>query len=424
MSRRLKLLWGFPIAVSKGDLHPDDEATRQVVGPEQGLQGQRGVSLVIAIMIVSVMMLFTTDLIVNSQVNVRLATANRDNLKAEYMAKAAFNFISLFVSADLAFKLTKIQMMGSAAKNGQVIDSFQDPVFALNAFPPIGGETAEMMNSFQEALGLNAVMDSGILEQLKVFDGTFSFKIEDEGRKINVNFFHQGRGTELLMMLESLLSCPAEKAFLEQKKVTPRELAARIKDYIDFKTDADESSGFNDEDEPYLRREPRQRAKNAPLDSLDELKLIEGWDEEVHQVFSPYLTIWPFQADQDKRSFMPLNVNTSSRAMLQCLIPESRGDCQEKVALFFKKREEESLVVGGEGKKMVDVLRETLCYSGGEGTTDRAAWFTQMSNVFRIETIGTVGEAQKRLTAVVERVVPDPQKKEKGSNKLLFWKMN
>ena len=73
---------------------------------------------------------------------------------------------------------------------------------------------------------------------------------------------------------------------------------------------------------------------------------------------------------------------------------------------------------------MVDVLRETLCYSGSEGTNDRASWFTQMSNVFKIETIGTVGDTSKRLTAVIERTVPDLQKKEKGSNKLLFWKMN
>jgi type II secretory pathway component PulK len=225
-------------------------------------------------------------------------------------------------------------------------------------------------------------------------------------------------------MLEGLFSCPAEKAFLEQKKVTPRELAYRIKDYIDFKTDADENSGFNDEDEPYSRREPKQRAKNAPLDSLEEMRQIEGWDEEIHAVFGPYVTIWPFQADQDKRTFMPINVNTASRSLLQCLFPESRGDCQEKVALFFKKRAAESLAVGGEGKKMIDVLRETLCYTGGEGTTDRASWFSQMSNVFRIETLGTVGDAQKRLTAVIERGMPDQKKNEKGSNKLLYWKLN
>lgn len=405
-----KTLWGFPVAPPDGE--PREDA------------GRRGVSLIIAIMIVSVMMLFTTDLIVNSQVNVRLATTNRDNLKAEYMAKAAMSFVSLFISADLAFKLTKIQMLGPNAKDAQLVDSFQDPVFALNGFPPIGGETAEMLVGFQEAMGLSAVMDSGILEQLQMFDGTFTFKVEDESRKINVNFFHQGRGTELLMMLEGLFSCPAEKAFLEQKKVTPRELAYRIKDYIDFKTDADENSGFNDEDEPYTRREPKQRAKNAPLDSLDELRLIEGWDEEIHAVFGPHLTIWPFQADQDKRTFMPINVNTASRGLLQCLFPESRGDCQEKVALFFRKREAESLAVGGEGKKMIDVLRETLCYTGGEGTTDRASWFSQMSNVFRIETIGSVGDAQKRLTAVIERGMPDPKKNEKGSNKLLYWKLN
>lgn len=376
-----------------------------------------------AIMIVSVMMLLTTDLIINSQVNVTLATTNRDNLKAEYMAKAAYNFISLFVSADLAFKLTKVQMMGPNAKDAGLADSFADPVFALNNFPPIGGETAEMMAGFQEAMGLNAVMDESVINQLKLFDGTFAFKIEDEGRKINVNYMHFRRGTEILAMLESLMSCPAERAFLEQKKLTGKELAYRIKDYIDIKTDADENSGYNDEDEPYLKRTPKQRAKNAPLDSLEELRQIEGWDEEVHAVFAPYLTIWPFQVESENSKPYTININTASRSLLQCLFPESRGDCQDKVAMFFKRREAEFLSVGGEGKKMVDTLRETLCYTGGEGTTDRASWFTQSSQVFRIETTGTVGDAVKRLTAIVERGVPDTKKSEKASNKLLYWRL-
>ena len=49
-------------------------------------QGKRGIALIIAIMIISVMMLFTSDLILSSQVNISLASANRDNIKAEYMA--------------------------------------------------------------------------------------------------------------------------------------------------------------------------------------------------------------------------------------------------------------------------------------------------------------------------------------------------
>lgn len=407
--RMPKTLWGFPV----------EEAGTSTAKARD--QGKRGIALIIAIMIISVMMLFTSDLILSSQVNLSLATSYRDNLKAEYMAKSGLNAAQLLLSADLAYDLFQAQQDPKATLS----DGLGDFWSAMNGLP-IGGETLEMMSSFQEQFELNAVLDSGVMDQLKLFDGSFTLDVSDESQRINVNYCATSRCSETLLMLEALFSCPAEKAFLEQKKVSGKELAYRIKDWVDTDSRAEEASGYNDENDPYQRREPKLAAKNAPLDSVDELRIIEGWDEEVHAVFAPFLTVYPFQQSSTDKRFQ-ININTASRALLQCLFPESRGDCAEKSAIALKKRNDDQSSLGTPGQKVPEILQETLCYTGGDGSAgeanNRAAWFQQYSMVYRVNVQGTVGGSVKNLTAVIERTMPDAKKGEKATYKILFWKI-
>lgn len=436
--QRLRLpetLYGFPVE-ARGDRMPSSPEPVSPCDKSAGLgldaggegwrerQGSRGIALIIAIMIISVMMLFTSDLILSSQVNLTLATQVRDNLKAEYMAKSALNVATLLISSDFAYDLFQAQTNPKAAG---LSDGLGDIWGAMNGFP-IGGESMEMLGQFQEQFGLNAVMDSQILDSLKLFDGQFTLDVSDETTKINVNDCYNGRCGESMLMLEALFACPAEKQFLEQKHLDGKQLAYRIKDFIDKDSRAEEASGFNDENDPYSRRKIKQSAKNAPLDSINELRMIEGWDEDVHAVFSPYITAYPFQQGSTDRKFQ-ININTASRALLQCLFPNSaKGDCAEKTALAFKKRNEDQSNFGEPGAKIEQILQDTLCYTSEAGSSGEANnktnWFTQSTNVFRVEADGTVGGATKHLSAVVERMMPDEKKKdEKTTYRILYWKV-
>lgn len=407
--RRPETLYGFPVS---------DGSEPHSLGKNKG---NRGIALLIAVMIISIMMLFTSDLILSSQVNIKLAVTARDNLKAEYMAKSAFNAAMLLLSSDLAYDLYQAQQNPKAT----LTDGLGDIWSALNGLP-IGGETADMAKGFTEEFGLNAVLDSGVIDQLKLFDGSFTIEVKDEAQKINLNYCANSRCTETLMMLESLFACPAEKAFLESKKVTGRELAYRIKDWVDSDSRAEDASGFSDEDTPYSKRRPKMQVKNAQLDSVEELRLIEGWDEEVHEVFSPYVTVFPFQGSSTDKRFQ-ININTASRGLLQCLFPEARGDCNEKVALALKKRSEDQTLSAQPGQSMAQVLRDLLCYSTSDANSgeanNKANWFSTYSMVYRVEARGTVGDSEKKLIAIVERMMPDVRKGEKSSYKILYWKL-
>lgn len=406
--------WGFPVAKDVGS----DEG---VISQRVRKWKKRGVALLMAMFITAVMILFASDLIVTSQVNLELGVANRDNVKAEYMAKSALSLSIFLLSIDYAIDAYMLTQMKTPATDG-----LGDVWSMLNGMP-IGGETADMIGAIQEDFKLNAVMDEKVIDQLKLFDGVFSLNVTDESRKINVNYCAKGFCNEVLLMLEALFSCPVEKQYLASKKINPKELAYKIKDYVDFDSKASAESGVTDENEPYQEREVPYKAKNAPFDSLDELRMVDGWDEDMNTIFSKYLTVFPIKSKEADR--VKLNINTIDRSLLVCLFPDSKANCGEKFAIAMKNRdtEKESLTSGGD---INTLLQDLMCYKkepggtpGQEAPEDKTKWFDQQSNVFRVEAKGTVGKQEKTLEAVIERMMPDPAEKIETSYKILYWRL-
>ena len=84
------------------------------------------------------------------------------------------------------------------------------------------------------------------------------FGFVDEASKLNLN-------TATLTMLEAL------------PRMTP-ELAAAIIDWRDSNSDLTDGGA---EDETYQRLNPPYRCKNAPFESIDELRLVHGMDSEI-----------------------------------------------------------------------------------------------------------------------------------------------
>ena len=372
-----------------------------------------------AMFITAVMILFAADLIVTSQVNLELGVANRDNVKAEYMAKSAMTLSVFLLSIDYAVDAYMLTQMKTPATDGL------GDVWSLLNGMPIGGETADMIGVIQKDFKLNTVMDEKVIDQLKLFDGVFTLNVTDETRKINVNYCAKGFCNEILIMLEALFSCPVEKQYLANKKLNPKEMAYKIKDWVDSDNKASAESGVTDENEPYQAQEVPYKAKNAPFDSIDELRMVDGWDEDMHTIFSKYLTVFPIKnKDADKAK---LNINTIDRSLLACLFPDSKVNCGEKFAIAMKTRDtdKEALTAGGD---INTLLQDLLCYTkeaggtpGQEAPEDKTKWFDQQSNVFRIEAKGSVGKQEKTLEAVIERVMPDPAEKIDSSYKILYW---
>lgn len=405
MKKLPKTIFGFPV----GDPEPGQP-------PEQA--SRRGIAMIISLFMIAIMALFMADMQVNALVQSEMAIANRDNLKAEYIAKSGANLATFLLSVDLAVDLTMAELGGP---NAQVSDGPGDIWAQLNGLP-IGGETLEMLGQMQETFELSKVADSRVIDQLKQFEGSFTVNISDESSRININFCgdrNRNQRKVCQTFLKALMSCPAEKSYLDERKVNPDELIANLEDWIDDNQNPSESGGRGSESDPYADRVPKVVPKNAPLDTIDELRAVAGWDVDLEEIFSPYMTVYPIPYKELQKSQFAINFNTASRELLNCLFPKAVTDCAEKSALYIDKRAEGEAATSTQGVQQM--LQQTFC---AEGEASKS--FTYRSDTYRVTVEATSGNQKKRMEFVVARRLPDDQDTKnqyKSAYKYLYWKM-
>jgi type II secretory pathway component PulK len=163
------------------------------------------------------------------------------------------------------------------------------------------------------------------------------------------------------------------------------------------------------------------------MESLAELRLIEGWDEEMHMVFSPYLTIYPFPKNETDAQNSRININTAHKALLGCLLPQAKVDCNEKFQLKMAERARDGGAIASDRQGIKQALNDVFC-AGSPDDNGRPAdanenWFTSRSTVFRVAVTGEVAFKEKKLEVVVERAMPDKSKKIESSYRILYWRM-
>ena len=122
-------------------------------------------------------------------------------------------------------------------------------------------------------------------------DTSLTLKLEDENAKFNINSIIYPRGVENEDTLASL------KRLLEYLNINP-ELALSIADWID----PDTIPRIGDSE---------SNAKNSTLWDINEIKFINGIDDEIFNKVSPFITV------HGNRQNTPININT---AMLPVLI--------------------------------------------------------------------------------------------------------
>jgi hypothetical protein len=248
MKNKIKIntVWFFPVA----EYHEEGKPP-----------AQKGIAMMVAVMIISVMMMFAADFIVSSTVNLTRASAQRDNVKAEYIAKSGANWalwLNLF-DFGLQLQLQSDPAM-KAMKDG--IGPLWDKLGSV--FPFDSALDLSQSGKFAAAMGLSSLMDSGVVNMLQSLGGELGISVVDETGKINLNVCYQSQAecAVTLMQLEALMSCTAvEQDYNKQNNVKPSEISRRIKDWVDKNNVAESGSGYTEESEPYEKRKPPFKAK-------------------------------------------------------------------------------------------------------------------------------------------------------------------
>ena len=160
--------------------------------------------------------------------------------------------------------------------------------------------------------GMDAMAELEPCEQLpmtnvKLGNGTFSIKITDMERKLNINSAPEPL-LRYIIEMHGGVDVTDVDLFIDS-----------LRDWID----PDDNPGLNGaESEDYLSEFPPYYSKNGPLDHITELKLVQGFKDEpgLYSVFANHFTAI---------SGGLINVNTASAPVLGLLpgmTPEIAGD--------------------------------------------------------------------------------------------------
>jgi general secretion pathway protein K len=178
--------------------------------------------------------------------------------------------------------------------------------------------------------------------------------------------------------------------------------------------------GFGDENFPYDKGEDRYRAKNARLDSIEELYLVAGVSDAFMAAFEDRLTVYlPVEAPRssntlDRRNLVEL-AGLLAPGEPALLDPELGPKLQQAIS---------DKTLGGlmtnAPQQLVDTLR-ALGVPVNENALGSAAGGNQLltdrSYVFRIRATGTAGAITKHVDAVVSFDPAEPRLADADTNR-------
>jgi general secretion pathway protein K len=407
-----------------------------------GRPGERGVALIIAVVAITLLTVVATDFAYNTRVDLQLATNQRDELRAHYLAQSGVGMSRLLLRFQKQLDgMSASPVPGMPSLNLQIWKMARVDCHMLQGMVN-SAEGSDLENAPRPVTSLfdEEAPAEGAEPQLKSFggfEGCFLSTIEDEEAKLNllrVNGTAQDARTTVDRLLE-LWSNPNYAFIFEQEdahgdKVTPQDLVIRIRDWVDddetlsalnpdpnappFATGfAAESTGYDDYD-------PRYQPKNARFDSLDEVYRVYGVSDRFMAAFRNRLTVYPDPA-------RGLNINTDDTAVLIAAILSVFQNPEQVLAQPVRLQEiinalrlqRQFSVMGMDVKAFVQVVQQAApgvplksIYTNAQAKTFPG--LSDKSETFRITSVGEAGTVQKTVHAVVRL--------DDSLGKLLYWR--
>jgi general secretion pathway protein K len=428
-----------------------------------GSPGESGAALLVALVAIAILTALAVDLSYETQVRLRTAANARDELRAAALAHSAVTFSRLVLGfqAQLDQSMAAGSQALSAATGGaqgaaagtalprpqlwklvQVDSALTQALFgegegatapAAPAAPASAPGTHAGGPGVAGSPGATLEGAAHALAASRDPEGGFEARIEDEGQKINVQLDALGTTGLLGPQVEALLHmmCDAkwdplfDRTDADGQRYSRADLIVNLKDWVDEDATASVltasfpggnctpivpsnpfESGFSDENYPYDRGADRYKAKNARMDSLDELHLVAGVSDAFMAAFGAQLTVYLPNATA-------MNVNTDDPRQ-QLLFLELMSDPSSRAVLLdpaFPEKFHKALVEASMGGfvALTPAQFQAVGTSVAPGLKPRAdlnlagpkSPFTDHSVVFRIRALGVAGDVTHETEAVV-----------------------
>ena len=260
-------------------------------------RGEQGVALIMVMGVIAVITVFVSELMSNTSTAFQVAVSERDRLQAEYLARSGLNLTRLLIAKEPDIRKVVAPLYSMVLGHGPPqlnVWSFADALLMPFANPAGAKESADQT-------GVNFALMQGI----KDTGGTFEVISIPENSMINLNkpLFWQGdeARTSLAMQLFALTGgyqnqSPYDALFNmtdPDGQLTSRlDVVSAVIDWWDedeqrtvFDPGASKVQSSGHEDDIYSRFAEPYRVKNAPYDSLEELRLIRGFTDDFWSTF-------------------------------------------------------------------------------------------------------------------------------------------
>lgn len=216
------------------------------------------------------------------------------------------------------------------------------------------------------------------VQQYPVADGSVTIEITDLSGRIDLNLLVTAQGNVDVVIKDRYLR------LLDQLNVNqPSALVGALIDWIDPDDDLEPQGAENS---LYISLADPYQCKNGPLDTIEELAMVEGYSREFLEKLRPHVTAY---------GSAKVNVNTASREVLLAL---SASMDETAVETLMTARQEKPFTALSEVKDLpgMDVL-PNLIYSSIYSFID------VKSARFQVESTGWVNDGRTTLQAVVDK---------------------
>jgi type II secretory pathway component PulK len=245
--------------------------------------------------------------------------------------------------------------------------------------------------------------------------GQLRIRIEDAGARLNLNAL-VGHGGVAGVGDEDEVDPDAEEYLVEfftkvieemdippaEKVWNARELAENLIDYLD--DDGVRVRG-GPEDEYYARQDPPYTAANRPLLSVDELRLVEGFDETLVEGIRPYVTVYPWLLGAEPEG---VNINTAPPWVLAAVQHGASGSRR----LLDEDRIRQILQLREQGRFLCDDTAidpdrcETPANVNVEGGFYPPTSLPASASIFLVTATARVANVRRTASAVIDRSNP------------------
>src|SRR5262249_7723365 len=285
---------------------------------------------IIAVVSIAILTVVATEFVYNSRVDLQMATNQRDEIRAYYLARSGLGLSRLLLRFQKQMDQVQIPNLsdllkglsgGSPLTGGPGGAPARGPGGATTGPAPAGAPPASMSIQLWRMARVDCYMLQHMVQQdpfaqetrpikrsdkigfdgdfpevagkmarrsFGAFEGCFLASIGDEEEKLNVNKLDAPQlssqvlaGRLLDLLGDKRFDFLFEREDANRVKVSPTDVIIAMRDWID--EDETQSAlnlagmgepftkGFSDENSPYDRYQPRYKAKNARFDTLDEL---------------------------------------------------------------------------------------------------------------------------------------------------------